>query len=111
MNPPRLTEDVLALIEKTNLIQDTTMEDRAKGIRGTRVEVVLKNGDKIEETVLVPRGDPEKPLTIEDIIDKLRVCAKGQADEETLMKLVDEIKAIGGNKQFINPMRMIGVAR
>ncbi len=108
MDPPRLTEEVLALIEKTHMIPDAAMEDRAKGIRGTRVEVVLKNGDKLEETVLVPKGDPENPLTRADIIDKLRVCAKGQADEETLMNLVDGINAIGGKKQFKNPMRIIG---
>ena len=43
MDPPRLTEDVLRLIDQIHLIADQTMEDREKGIRGTRVEVVLKN--------------------------------------------------------------------
>lgn len=74
MDPPRLTPDVLDLIERTELISDPSMEDRAKGIRGTRVEVVLKNGKREEETVLVPKGDPEKPLTRDDIINKLRTC-------------------------------------
>lgn len=107
MDPPHLTPDVLELIEKTKLIADITMEDRAKGIRGTRVEVVLKDGRKHEETVLVPKGDPEKPLTRDDIIDKLRTCAKGQATEEVLMKLVDSINHIKGDKQFENPMKEV----
>ena len=107
MDPPRLTPDVLDLIERTELISDTSMEDRAKGIRGTRVEVVLKNGKREEETVLVPKGDPEKPLTRDDIIDKLRTCAKGQADEGALMKLVQNIKKIEGNEIFRNPMKEV----
>lgn len=104
MNPPRLMPEVLAMIEKIKLVPDAAMEDRAKGIRGTRVEVVLTNGEVEEETVLVPKGDPEKPLTREDIIDKLMVCAKGQADEETLLRLVKQIESIGESKVFKNPM-------
>ena len=108
MNPPRLTPEILELIEKTNLIPEPSMEDRAKGIRGTRVELILKDGSHEEETVLVPKGDPEKPLTRVDIIDKLRACAQGQADEETLMKLVKSIEKIDGTSKFENPMKMIG---
>lgn len=109
MDPPRLTEDVLSLVEKINLLADSTMEDRNRGIRGTRVEVILKGGRYFEETVLTPKGDPEKPLTREDIIEKLRVCSQGQAEEKTLMKLVKSIEAIEGASQFENPMKMLGV--
>ena len=108
MNFERITEDILVLIEKIKLIADEAMEDRINGIRGTRVEVVMKDGSCEEETVLVPKGDPEKPLTREDIIDKLRVCSKGQADEGTLRKLVYSIESIEGNGQFENPIKMIG---
>ena len=107
MDPPRLTPDVLELIERTELISDPSMEDRAKGIRGTRVEIELKDGTREEETVLVPKGDPEKPLTRDDIIDKLRTCAKGQADEDTLMRLVQNITTIDGYETFRNPMKEV----
>ena len=107
MDPPKLTEDVLELIEKTELVSDPSMENREKGIRGTRVEVILRDGQREEETVLVPRGDPEKPLTRDDIIDKLKTCAQGQATEGALMKLVDSIKNIEGDKQFANPMKEV----
>ena len=59
---------------------------------------------EVEKTVLVPKGDPEKPLTRADIIDKLRVCAQGQADEDTLMKLVEAIEKIEGTGKFENPI-------
>ena len=107
MDEPRLTEDVLALIEKISLIPEPSMEDRARGIRGTRVEVVKKDGERIEEIVLVPKGDPENPLTRADIIDKLRVCSKGQAEDDTLRKLVEKITEIEGEETFQNPMELL----
>ena len=107
MDPPRLTEDVLELIEKIHLIPDTSMEDRSKGIRGTRVEIELNDGTKTEETVFVPKGDPENPLTRADIVNKLRVCAEGQADEAQLTELVDMIIEIRGKSDFKNPMSIL----
>ncbi len=67
MDPPKLTEDVRGLIDKIRLIPDESMEDRTKGIRGTRVEVLKTDGTAVTETVLVPKGDPENPLTRADI--------------------------------------------
>lgn len=107
MDPPRLTEDVLALIDRIRLIPEEAMEDRAKGIRGTRVELVKKDGEILKETVLVPKGDPENPLTRDDIIDKLQVCAKGQAETALLQTLVTAIDRIKGEGAFQNPMALL----
>ena len=109
MDPPRLTPEVLDVIEKTELIPDESMENRSAGIRGTRVEVILANGEKAEETILVPKGDPENPLGRNDIIDKLRVCAAGMAGDEEPVKLVDGILRIRGDAPFRNPMERTGV--
>ena len=106
MNPPRLTPEVLDVIQKTVLIPDESMENREQKIRGTRVEVLLKNGEHVEQTVLVPKGDPENPLTKGDIIDKLKTCAKGQADEKLLETLVCRIEGIEGRNLFRNPMAL-----
>ena len=108
MNPPRLTPEILRVIDMIRMIPDETMEDRSRGIRGTRVEVVLKDGSREEETVLVPRGDPEKPLSRADIADKLRVCAKGQADEETLGELMNRVLSLDEGPVFDNPMKATG---
>ena len=107
MDEPRLTEPVKELIEKIQLIPDETMENRAKGIRGTRVELIKKNGEVLKETVLVPKGDPENPLTRDDIIEKLRICSAGQAEEDTLKRLVEMIMNIKGKGPFQNPMELL----
>ena len=107
MDPPNLSEEIVGIINKTELIPDVAMEDRAKSIRGARLEIIMKSGERLSETVLVPKGDPEKPLTREDIIDKLHVCSRGQADEQTIRKLVDTIVKIDGDEPFVNPMIVI----
>lgn len=110
MDPPNLADEVVGLIKKINLIPDEGMEDKSKGIRGTRVEVITKSGDLLKETVLVPKGDPEQPLTRKDIITKLEICAAGQAEERILTELVEAILEIGHACRFSNPMKVIGGA-
>ena len=103
MDPVHLTPEILELIDRIELIPDESMEDRVKKIRGTRVEVVLADGETLEETVLVPKGDPERPLSRADIVEKLHVLAAGQASEEKLTALVERIEALGGEKSFRYP--------
>ena len=107
MDPPRMSDDVVGLIGKIRMIPDESMENREKGIRGTRVEVSLKNGETYSETVLVPKGDPENPLTRDDIIAKLKTCAKGQVPDERLSALVTAVNGIEGDGVFRNPMTLL----
>ena len=107
MDVSQLSPALLALIDRIEMIPDPSMEDRSKGVRGTRVEVLLKDGTKVVETVQVPKGDPENPLSREDIVEKLRVCAKGQADDATLDRLVEAIQRIEGDGRFRNPMEAL----
>ena len=46
MDPPDLSDTVRAMIERIELIPDEKMENREKGIRGARVELILKNGER-----------------------------------------------------------------
>ena len=111
MDPPRMTADVVELIDKIQLIPEESMENKAKGIRGARVEVLLKDGKTLTQTVLVPMGDPENPLSRQDIIGKLKSCAKGQATEGELAQLVQDIDSLGGAEKFVNPMSAIAGKR
>lgn len=108
MNISRLSDEIKELIEKIELIPDDNMEDRIKGIRGARVEVVMENGSIKEQTVLVPKGDPENPLAEEDIVQKLHVCAEGIVSNEQLKLLVDAIHRIEDRSVFINPIATLG---
>lgn len=108
MEYTKLSDEIVNLINRIHLISDEAMEDRSKNIRGTRVEVVKKNGEVIKEAVLVPKGDPEKPLGRQDILGKLEECALGCAGQKTLEKLIRMIEDLDGDGEFINPISVTG---
>lgn len=98
-----LPESLFSLIGKISLIPDESMEDREKGIRGARVEVIYQGGRSESETVLIPKGDPEKPLSFEDIEEKLYACAKNHFGREELDNLTEYIRGFGKQKRFTYP--------
>jgi len=104
---PHPTGRTRELIDRVTLIPDEQMEDRAKGIRGTRVRVFFKSGGTAEETVLVPKGEQPFPLTKEDVLVKLRMCVGGQLTAEQLDALVRRIDGMGGAKRFAYPARLV----
>lgn len=104
MDVTDLSDAIIQLINKIQLIPDESMEDRVKGIRGTKVEIVRFDGSTESEVVLTPKGDPENPLTETEVVNKLKVCASGQADDEILNKLVMSIKDMDGEKRFKYPL-------
>ena len=107
MDPSRMTVKARDLLEKITMIPDNTMEDRTRGIRGARVEILCKNGVRLEETVLVPRGDPENPLTRADILEKLKICAGSAVFSDELSRLVRAVEGIQGGVPFDNPMTLL----
>ncbi len=74
---------ILDTIGKIALEADPSMEDRAKGIRGARVEWLLEDGTSIEETVPLPKGDPGTPQTEDDMAAKVASCAEGLFGADT----------------------------
>lgn len=103
MHPETMTEETKAMIDRIRLIPDVSMEVKDKGIRGAKVTVTMKDGNVLEETVLVPKGDPEKPLSFADIQGKLKTCASGQADAATLEKLNEYVTGFSGEALFAYP--------
>ena len=109
MDPPKLTKEILHIIHNLEMIPDESMEDRKKGIRGTQVEVLKKDGSVLRKTVLTPKGDPENPLTWEEILRKLEVCMGEQADKTILTGLVASIMMMSGHTLFDNPIKYAGL--
>lgn len=81
---------VFQLAERIELVEDNGFEAPSEGIRGARVIVQLEGAaDCMEETVLVPKGDPENPFTLDDMKRKLRDCCLNKDGSE-----LSEIDAI-----------------
>ena len=107
MDVTGLMPETADMIDRITLIPDDSMEDRSKGIRGARVEIIDNKGNTYTETVLTPKGDPENSVTREDIVKKLESCAGGLLDGPGQRKLIESIEAIKGGDPFADPIRMI----
>lgn len=90
--------EVRDVIDKIVLIPEETMENRKTGIRGAKVIVKLSDGKVEEETILIPKGEASKPLTWDDIREKIDACAKG-LDVET-QGVVNNIRNLDTSKPF-----------
>ena len=98
-----MPEKVKKMISRIKLIPDVTMENRKKGTRGAKVRIILKNGLIEEETVLIPKGDPENPLTFMDIVDKLKRCSINNANNNQVQTIVDYVNSFDSNQKFFYP--------
>lgn len=96
-----MNEDILNVIRKTEIISDPSLENRELGIRGARVEIVMKDGSSNVSQVNLPKGDPETQVTNDDMMSKMASCAEGLFDkrrQEDIFKCInriDEIEDIG----------------
>lgn len=91
---------VNSLIDRITLVNDPTMECREMGIRGAKVEVFFEDGSIDEETIPVPKGDPEVPFTLDDMREKLKSCCNGLLDEQGQEKLIEKVISFGNKKRF-----------
>jgi 2-methylcitrate dehydratase PrpD len=83
-----------ALVSKIEIISDPLLENRAANIRGARVELVLNNGTTRQVEVKLPKGEPEVPVTFEDIEVKMASCAETVFPEERLQAIAGTVKKL-----------------
>ncbi len=96
-----MNDDILSVIRKTEIIRDDSLENRELGIRGARVEILMKDGSTSMNQVNLPKGDPETQVTNDDMMSKMASCAEGMFDKKRQMEIfdcinhIDEIEDIG----------------
>lgn len=79
------------LIRRVELIEDSSMENREQGIRGSELVIIMKDGTVYSERVTIPKGDVERPLTKEEVLHKLEVCAEGLLSKEEQASIISRI--------------------
>jgi len=99
VGPVQLTEKRLsdpALIEFTKKVTVNYDDDLNKlypGKTASRVEITLKNGEKLKKQVDIPAGDPRDPMTADAVAKKVRQFAGGR-DAKKLDTVIDGILSI-----------------
>lgn len=62
-----------------------------------KIVIELENGRILERTVNKAKGNPENPLSFEELAQKFRVCAKGILDNDSIEKcihLINEMETV-----------------
>lgn len=87
-NEANLDDNNIKLItSKVRVIEDGNLTAQSPAVRGARVTIYLKDGNIYEAPCLYPKGEPEHPLTQEELEGKFRGLAiygglsQGECDE------------------------------
>jgi len=90
-------QDVLALVEKTSVKPGDALIAKFPKGRGANIEIVFADGQSLRETVEVPEGDPERPLSRSSLERKFMnfaVPVVGKPGAERVMTQVDGLEKL-----------------
>jgi 2-methylcitrate dehydratase PrpD len=94
----------IALSKKVNVVHDPSITNRGSNYRHmVRVEVHLKNGAKLEQTVEAPRGSENSFASESDIVHKFKKLAThvvSAAKADDIVNLVLSAEKIAGAEQI-----------
>lgn len=91
--------NVWKLIDKFTFVLDPCLEDRSKGTRGARVEVI-QNGTSLVYQKELPKGDPEFPVTWEELEQKFSMCSGDMLTSEQREDLLRKAKNFGTDHPY-----------
>ena len=81
------------LTRKVRVIEDENLTAQSPAVRGARVTIFLKDGKEYEASCLYPKGEPENPLTQEELEGKFRGLAMyGGLTSDECDEVINEIK-------------------
>lgn len=63
------------ITNKVRVIEDEELTQRSPAVRGARVTIYMKDGREFEAPCMYPKGEPENPLTGEELEEKFRGLA------------------------------------
>jgi len=91
------------IMKKIKHIPDSEIISKGYEYRSTtKILVKLKNGKEFYEIVDRPKGDPENPLTDEEIIEKFYRCTNGMIGERKKAEIIDKIKHLDEQQDILS---------
>jgi len=94
LGPRQLTEArvadpvLLAFSEKVKVHCDDELNQVYPEKTSSRVEITFKGARKLVKQVDIPKGDPRNPMTLEDLVEKVKLFA-GERDPAGLDKVIE----------------------
>ena len=82
------------ITRKVKVIEDEELTQQSPAVRGARVTIYMKDGREFEAPCMYPKGEPENPLSREELEEKFRgLAVYGGLTVEDCNQVVAEIKS------------------
>ena len=81
--------EILQLTRKVIVIEDDQLTAQSPAVRGARVVIRLKDGRVYENCVLYPKGEPENPISYEEIHQKTNSLVNKSMNEPIDGRFID----------------------
>lgn len=95
---------VLALAEKVELTVSQSLSNMAPARRGARLIAILADGNVVETSPVEARGEPERPLSDGDLINKFLALAEPQVGKLralTIAEMASRLERLPDMRQLI----------
>jgi len=90
--------EIRDLAERVQVMHDASIEPLFPARSPARITVVLANGIRLESPLIDPRGDPDRPLTWNDLEHKLKVATRSMLSGTQQQVLLDGVAALREEK-------------
>jgi 2-methylcitrate dehydratase len=105
------SQDVMALVEKTLVKPGEALIAKLPKGRGASIEIVFADGQSLRETVEVPEGDAERPLSRSSLERKFMnfaVPVVSKVGAERVVSLVDRLEELKDVRELTRALRGTG---
>jgi 2-methylcitrate dehydratase PrpD len=112
LGPGQLTERriadpaVMALTKKVTVQPDDALNKMYPDKTASRIEVLMKNGERLSKQVDIPKGDPRDPMEAGDISEKVRSFA-GSRDRKKTDRIINAVMELDTLKKIRDLASMI----
>ena len=113
--PDRIADPKLIdFIQKIKVLADDELEARFPKVQPSRVELKLKTGEVLVQSVDYAQGDPREPMTDQDLMDKFYGLTKPYINDAQRAKIAANIRGLENIKkvdQFVASLVMPGTGK
>lgn len=93
--PERITDPrIAALIDKITVVVDAEMDAVYPGIYGGIVTLIARDGRRITQRVDYPKGMPENPMDMEDVLRKFRSLCSPFLAPDSVQEIAEAVSGV-----------------
>jgi 2-methylcitrate dehydratase PrpD len=102
------SDDVLSLLKKTSLTVDDNLEKNFPQGYASIVGVTLKDGRSFSEYAEHAKGDPENPVSFDEMKDRFIAMSKGvvsDKNQSNILRLVENLEQVSDINELVGYLR------